>query len=252
MAPQHRRLARGTAAACTTMLAVAGLTAVNSQQDPNNIEDLPPQEIAEEAIDATKGADSLRIKGSGRSDQDKIRIDLAVDKQGECTGTLGIDGGTLRLIKIEDIIYVNGDDAFWTRTAEEEGVDAQELINLIDGRWLKVPPGADGAGDAAELCDIDALVQEFETYASDGGSKGGETEVDGQPAITLTREEDGATTITYVATEDEPYILRVVTQGGDEPGDLTLTDYDKPVSATAPSSEDVVDVDELEQLGGAS
>ncbi|MDO0939158.1 hypothetical protein QQY66_48450 [Streptomyces sp. DG2A-72] len=49
-----------------------------------------------------------------------------------------------------------------------------------------------------------------------------------QNAITLTKEEDGATTNTYVATEDEPYILRVVTKGGDEPGDLTLADYDKP------------------------
>ncbi|MGN9758127.1 hypothetical protein [Streptomyces sp. SD31] len=82
--------------------------------------------------------------------------------------------------------------------------------------------------------------------------KRGETEVDGKPTITLTKEEDGATTNTYVATEDEPYILRVVTKGGGEPGDLTLTDYDKPVSATAPSSEDVVAVEELEQLGGAS
>ncbi|SDM98409.1 hypothetical protein SAMN04487981_103158 [Streptomyces sp. cf386] len=246
MAPQHRRLSRVAAAACTTVLVMAGLTAVSTQQDPNNVEDLPPEEIAEKAIDATKGADSLRIEGSGRSDQEEIRIDFAVDKEGDCAGTVGINGGTGRLVIIGDITYVNGDDAFWTKIAEEEGVDAQELINLLDGRWLKVPPGTEGAGDMAEFCDINALVQELETYVRDGVSKGREAEVDGKPAITLTKEEDGATTDTYVATEDKPYILRVVTQGGDGPGDLTLTDYDQPVSATAPSSEDVVDVGQLE------
>lgn len=252
MAPQHRRLARGTAAACTAMLAVAGLTAVSTQPDPNNIEDLPPQEIAEKAIDATKGADSLRMKGSGRSDQDKLRIDLAVDKQGDCTGTIGINGGTGRLIRLGDVTYLNGDDAFWTKSAEEQGVDAQELITLLNGRWLKVPPGEEGAGDVAELCDLDALVQRLEPDVTDGVSKGSETEVDGKPTIMLTKEEDGVTTNTYVATEDKPYILRTVTEGGDQPGDLTLTDYDKPVSATAPSPEDVVDVEALGQLGGAS
>ncbi|MGW6910570.1 hypothetical protein [Streptomyces sp. NPDC054940] len=246
MAPQHRRLSKVAAAACTTVLVMAGLTAAGTQQDPNNVEDLPPEEIAEKAIDVTKGADSLRIKGSGRSDQEEIRIDFAVNKEGECAGTVGINGGTGRLIIIGDITYVNGDDAFWTKIAEEEGVDAQELINLLDGRWLKVPPGTEGAGDMTEFCDINALVQELETYVSDGVSKGREAEVDGKPAITLTKEGGGATTDTYVATEDKPYILRVVTEGGDEPGDLTLTDYDQPVSATAPSSEDVIDAGQLE------
>ncbi|XUL99759.1 hypothetical protein ACQ86F_22235 [Streptomyces venezuelae ATCC 10712] len=46
-----------------------------------------------------------------------------------------------------------------------------------------------------------------------------------------------------MATQGTPYVLRIVTQGGDEPGTLTFSKYGKPVAAKAPAAKDVVDTD---------
>ncbi|GGW86655.1 hypothetical protein AB0E64_39255 [Streptomyces caelestis] len=69
----------------------------------------------------------------------------------------------------------------------------------------------------------------------------GTTEVDGQQAITLTREQAGVTDRWHVATEGQPYILKSSRSGGALPGETTL-DYNKPVDAKAPPAADVVDV----------
>ncbi|MFC8761028.1 hypothetical protein ACFUAG_09975 [Streptomyces sp. NPDC057193] len=43
----------------------------------------------------------------------------------------------------------------------------------------------------------------------------------------------------------KPYVLRVVETGGKEPGTLTLSDFDKPVTAAAPPADQVVDMEQL-------
>ncbi|MFJ4567886.1 hypothetical protein ACIP4U_30190 [Streptomyces caelestis] len=77
--------------------------------------------------------------------------------------------------------------------------------------------------------------------AKTGGKKACTTEVDGQQAITLTREQAGVTDRWHVATEGQPYILKSSRSGGALPGETTL-DYNKPVDAKAPPAADVVDV----------
>ncbi|WP_455357336.1 hypothetical protein [Streptomyces sp. SYSU K217416] len=256
-----RRLLVGRAAvACTAVLAVAGLTGGRTQQDPNGVEDLPAAEIAEKGVDATKGADSLRIKGGIRSDEDgtrtDTRVDLALNKKGDCEGTVGIDGATAEIVKSGKATYLKGDSAFWKEAAAQDdgsdGAAGDMLAELLKGRWLKVPAGAEGTGDLAEVCDLDSLLKNMDADDTDGVTKGKAAEVDGKPAITLTEKEDGGTTTVYVATEDEPYILKVTKAGGDEPGEMTLTDYNKPVKPKAPPADEVVDLDELSGPGRRS
>ncbi|MEV5619036.1 hypothetical protein [Streptomyces bacillaris] len=52
-----------------------------------------------------------------------------------------------------------------------------------------------------------------------------------------------------MATKGEPYLLKVTGKGGDEPGTLDFSDYDKPVNAKAPADKDVLDLDELGEEG---
>jgi hypothetical protein len=70
-------------------------------------------------------------------------------------------------------------------------------------RWLKTPVGGDPHGLATSYCDADFWLQDAKTG---GLKKAGTTEVDGQQAITLTREQAGVTDRWHVATEGQPYI----------------------------------------------
>ena len=59
-------------------------------------------------------------------------------------------------------------------------------------------------------------------------------------------DKDGESTTLYVARDSaKPYILRVVTTGGDDPGTVTLKDYDKPVTVEAPPADQVMDMEQL-------
>jgi hypothetical protein len=97
----------------------------------------------------------------------------------------------------------------------------------------------------AQYCDADFWLQGIGTG---GLKKASTTEVDGQPAITLTREKAGATDTWYVATEGQPYILKYTSRGGGWPVESTVKDYNKPISTEAPPAEDVVDLNRFREL----
>lgn len=121
-------------------------------------------------------------------------------------------------------------------------------IKMIGDRWLKSDASSEDAKDMAALCDLDELLSEFKDVKSPA-RKGETTTVNGQEAITLTEKNGKNTYELAVATKGEPYLLKVTSKGGDEPGTLNFSDYDKPVNSKAPADKDVLDLDELGEEG---
>ncbi|MFE0176519.1 hypothetical protein ACFWZ2_29800 [Streptomyces sp. NPDC059002] len=254
---RHHLRSRRTAiaAVCLATAATVGLTACGTETKKDGATAAKPKEpfagmsggdIAEKAIKATTGAASLRIKGEVADDSSgPLRMDLALDTKGTCTGTMGTaKEGSIELIIPGDVAYMKYDEKFLRAQSKgEPAADVQASIDMMADRWLKTKVTSTDAKEIAGFCDLDALLSEFKDTGSTA-RRGGTTTVDGTPAIKLTENDGGDKYTIYVATKGKPYLLKVDKATTGKPEGLVFTDYDKPVKATAPTG-DVLDLDKL-------
>ncbi|MGW3667728.1 hypothetical protein [Streptomyces sp. NPDC005141] len=241
------------AALCLAAAATAGLTgclpgetkADSKPKEP--FAGLSGGEIADRAVKATTGATSLRMKGDVPDDEDggTIRIDMALDKKGECAGTMNMKGqGKADLIKTGDTVYMKYDEAFLrAQSGGDSKAETDGVVDMLAGKWTKMSATGSDAKDIAGFCDLDSVLADAEDVNSDA-TRGKTTTVDGTPAIVL-HEKDGKDRYTlYVATKGKPYLLRVDSTSAEDPGTITFSEYDKPVAADKPAGK-ILDLDEL-------
>ncbi|WP_406330597.1 hypothetical protein [Streptomyces sp. NBC_00203] len=241
------------AALCLAAAATAGLTGCLSGENKADSKPKGPfagltgGEIADRAVKATTGANSLRMKGDVPDDEDggTIGIDMALNKKGECAGTMSMAGqGKADLIKTGDTVYMKYDEAFLR--AQGKGQSKSEtdgVVELLAGKWTKMSATGSDAKDIASFCDLDSVLADAKNVNSDA-TRGKTTTIDGTPAIVL-HEKDGKDRYTlYVATEGKPYLLRVDSTSAKDPGTLTFSEYEKPVPAEKPAGK-ILDLDKL-------
>ena len=241
------------AALClTTATATAVLTGCGTLTKPADgkpkgpFADLSGQEIVDKAVKATTGATSLTVKGDVPDGKDTIKLDMALDRRGECAGSMSMNGqGTVDLVKTGRTVYMKYDEAFLR--AQGKGEPASEtdaVVEMLADRWAKTSATSSDAKDLASFCDLDSLLADFKDVHS-AARKGAETTVDGVPAFTLT-ENDGKDRYTiYVATQGKPYLLKIENTSAKTPEVIAFSDYDQPVPAQAPKDKDIVDLDKL-------
>ncbi|MGW3623523.1 hypothetical protein [Streptomyces sp. NPDC000880] len=202
-------------------------------------------EIANSAVRATKAATSLTLDITMKTADGPMKGYMAVSKQGDCAGTLSVgSSGTAELIKTGSTAYLRFDEAFLKE--QGKGQSAEEtaaLINMMKGRWVKTGAWDPEARDSLQLCELDKLLAGLE--ANDNAARrAGEATVNGRRAVIT--ESDGKETYTaYVAADGEPYLLKFEQLGGDEPGTMTFSEYNKPVPAKKPAANDILDLDKL-------
>ncbi|GAB2937706.1 hypothetical protein [Streptomyces heilongjiangensis] len=234
------------AALCIAAAATFSLTGCLPGDDKSNepFSGLSGGEIADKAVKATSDADSLRMKGEIQDDSagGTINLDMALNKKGDCAGTIGMKDGKADLIKTGDTIYMKYDEAFLRAQAGGSSQEETDMIvDMLAGKWTKTSATAADSKEMAAFCDLDTVLADFEDTNSDA-ERGKTTTVDGTPAILL-HEKDGKDRYTLsVATKGKPYLLRVVSKSAKEPGDMSFTDYNEPVPADAPKGK-VIDLD---------
>ncbi|MFI6280064.1 hypothetical protein [Streptomyces sp. NPDC050988] len=204
-------------------------------------------EIADQAVKATSNASSLRMKGDIKDDGSRVGLDMALDRKGECAGTMSANGqGRADLVKTGDTLYMKYDEKFLR--AQSDGASKEEtdgVVAMLAGKWTKMSATGSDAKDIASFCDLDTVLADFQDVNSDA-TRGRTTTVDGTPAIVL-HEKDGKDTYTlYVATEGKPYLLKVVSKSAEDPGTVTFGDFDTPVPAEKPAGK----VMDLNEMGG--
>ncbi|MFF5976529.1 hypothetical protein ACFY7C_34000 [Streptomyces sp. NPDC012769] len=244
---------RRAALAAALFAAVAlGATACGPSSGPASGDDAKPTgpfgdltgpQIVDKAVDGTKAATSLTLDLSLKTADGPLKAYVSTDLQGKCAGTMTFGTtGTAELLRPADkAVYLRFDEAFLKEQAKGEPEEVQKaLLKELKGRWVKTDAKDPDAKEMLELCDLKALLADFDQTTT-GTVRGVETTVGGHKALTLTQKLDGETTTFSVATEGKPHLLRVVTTGGEEPGTITFSDYDKPVVAQTPPKKDVVD-----------
>ncbi|CAM5385036.1 lipoprotein [Streptomyces tanashiensis] len=240
------------AAATVCAAVVAGVTGCSQGDDKaaDPFAGLTADAIAKKSIDTTKAATAFRMNGVGKADGEETTVDFAVDDKGNCQGTMTTPkGGKAEMLATGGTSYMKGDDAFWSSGTGEEG-GSDEMAKAVKGRWMKMPAGA--GEDEDNFCDLKKIVKDMEEDTPTKGlTREADADVDGTPTAVLSKKEKSETTTFYVAKDSaKPYILRVVTTGGDDPGTVTLSDFGKAVTVTAPPASEVVDMEEL--MKGAS
>ncbi|MFI2454276.1 hypothetical protein [Streptomyces sp. NPDC019539] len=212
----HRRRT-WTRASSAAFLAVA-LAAGGTAYAGDDIETLTARQIAEKAREALLGAQSVHItsKGDLREPGSPNELDLALDRSGNCAGTVSMgDEGSVEIIKRGATVWMKPDAAFWKNQVPGGGDTVKELVG---DRYLR------GTTDNGLL----------------------KTKVEGVDAIPLSGNLAGRTITLYVATEGKPYPVRlVVTSAGAAKATVDFTDYDKPVPTATPPADDTVDLSTL-------
>lgn len=203
-------------------------------------------DIAAKAVEATRQAKSMHVKGDTRlGDGSTVTIDVSVDQEKNCQGTIGAADTRADVRHTEATLFLRGDEQYWQNALKQQPEAARKMAPRLQGKWVKMPAN-DAA--AAGVCDKRGFVAAMDEDKSErqGMKRGDTTEVNGEEALKLTKEKSsGETLALYVATEGEPYILRTETEGGENPGSVTFSDYGKPVSPEQPPADQTVDMKEV-------
>lgn len=225
----HRKFV-ATAVACAA--ALVGVTGCFGDKDP--FEGMSAGKIADKAADATSGVDSVKLAAEGKAGGRSTSLDFSIAKGGECTGAMrNGDMGEADLLVVDKTSYMKGDAAYWKGALGDDAT-----AKKVGDRWVKVPSGQNDT-----MCDLKTLFKDSDLK---GVERGDDSEVDGKKAATLVKKRSGGETVTfYVAAEGEPYFLRAVTKGGDEPNTMNFTEFNKRVSVEAPPADEIADMKDI-------
>ncbi|MFI6050944.1 hypothetical protein ACIBCO_12760 [Streptomyces violascens] len=206
----------GTAAkdSATPQAPAAASPAVAAAASKGPDADLTGGQILTNSLKVTRQATSLHLKADIADPKEGAsRMDLSLNSKGDCTGTIAQGKDTIGIIKIGKTVYLR-----------PQGTS----------KWTKTNTASADGKDLASVCDLNNFLGGFQGEDTEA-KKGAATKVDGHPAIVLT-ERDGAENYTMdVATSGKPYLLKMVTVGGDSPGTLAFSHFGEPVHAVAPT-----------------
>ncbi|GAA3391212.1 hypothetical protein [Streptomyces roseoviridis] len=243
-------LALGAAPAAHATSPAVTVRAPSPSPDP--FKGLTADQIADRAVTATQSATSLRMAGRVVSDDQPLNVDFSLNDKNECTGAIKLKGGAAELRQTGKVTYMKGDEAFWRASMSSQRMPESRIdatIELLKGRWLKIPQDRPGTEQLSGVCDLKELLDDLgkDKERRTGLTRGPGAEVDGTPVTTLVKKANGETTTVSVAARGKPYILKVVKTGGDEPGSVTLSAYDKPVKVVVPPADQTVDLTKLDR-----
>ncbi len=229
------RLALSVALTATLVLAGCG----GDDSDSNAAEEYAEsssETIAEDLIEAMGDVESVRMAGTVTEDGEDLELDVEVNTDGECEGTIGVNGqGTIELLHLDGVSYFKADEEFWRAQA---GDAADQLMSLAGDNWVTNSSDPNGFG---ELCDFDNFVDALE--GDDTFEVEGVEEIDGEEAVKLSFEsDDGNEGVAYIAGDDPHRILRFDVP---DEGRIDFTEYDDDFSVEKPDADEIVDLADL-------
>ncbi|MEW2069304.1 hypothetical protein [Streptomyces sp. NPDC007346] len=242
----HRWVARAAAGAMAVALTVAGGAVAQADDD---IASLSAEQIADRSRDALLGVSSLHLSVRGDLDGsgEGMSVDLTLDRDGNCAGGVDMgDDGSVEIVKRADDVWLKPDKAFWETHVPTGG---STFDTILDGRYMKAKADDPRLLTVTEICDLDTYRKLITDNADAAGrgtlTKGRETEVNGAPVVPVTRARGDERVTVYVATEGEPYPVRITVRGTGEEGAVSFSGFDRPVPAETPSADETVDVTAL-------
>ncbi|GHH55852.1 hypothetical protein [Streptomyces candidus] len=186
----------------------------------------------------------MRLSSETAAGAQTSTADYALDTKGSCRGTNTLQDAKAEMRRIGPDTYIKGNAAYWTATLKQQGggAKAQKQVAAFKDKWVKLP--AAEAKAAQTGCDKDALLAAMDNDKSErqGMTRGKDTQIQGKNTAVLQKKTAKGETLTlYVATEGDPYILKLDEKGTKGTTTTSFSDYNNPVDVTAPPAGEVVD-----------
>ena len=105
--------------------------------------------IAADAKADMKDLDEVKFSGEITSDGDTITLDVQASSAGDCTGSIGIGGGTAEILAKDGTNWFKPDEAFWRANAADP---ADAIIAAVGDKWV-----LDTDSNFSQFCDLDAF-----------------------------------------------------------------------------------------------
>jgi hypothetical protein len=224
------------------MLGLIALAAVlagcGSSSSGNGVASRSASEIFAASQAAATSASSVHVAGALSSNGTPLTLDLDLASGHGGRGKVSQGGLAFELLVLDNTVYIKGSPSFYSHFG---GAAAAQLFQ---GKWLRAPVSGGELASLASLTNFGKLIDQ--SLANHGALiKGPVTTVDGQSVIELRdAAHDGSL---YVATSGHPYPVEVVKRGS-EPGRITFSRWNEPVSLSAPAG--AIDLSQLEHAGG--
>ena len=212
----------GALALCALAIAACG----SSSSSGNGEAAKSANQILSDAVSAAQGASSVRVSGSITDNGQPVSVDLKLVNGKGGSGSMTIQGAPVQIIDVNNTLYMNGSDAFWSKVGGGSAV-----VALLHGKWLKAP----ATGNFSSLASLTSIHALFSQLLNSHGTltKGSTKTVNGQSAIAITDTAKSGTI--YVATTGKPYPLQLA-KSGSSGGAVNFGQYEQAVSLSAPAN----------------
>ncbi|MCX5211411.1 hypothetical protein OG689_19320 [Kitasatospora sp. NBC_00240] len=229
----------------------AGAAAPPAKAESIAVDKLGAEEIVKQAQTAMGGLQSVKVDGTLTVDGGKLTFDLAASKAGDCTGSVGTGSeGKVEVVRIGSQTWIKPDAVFWNTVAAKEGNarSGAVLAELFKGRYITNGQDDPSLKEMAQVCDLVGAISKDDGTSGDKYTKGAAADVNGTKAFSVTAtDSDGENSTLYIATQGKPYLVRMEQTAGAEPGQLTFSDFDKPLDLKAPPADNVIDFSMVKQ-----
>jgi hypothetical protein len=208
-----------------------------------------PDQIVQKAVNDLKAAASLHISGSVVSSGTNVTIDLTDVARRGCKGTIALDSGASRsstgtaltgtadLVEVNSTVYMKLDESIFKNLSLPSSLFKSDVI----GKYIEVTSRSELA-NFAQLCDASTLASGFDKEVT-GFVKDGTATIKGQATEAFKQSTHAGSGIVYISDPSTPEIVRL--QGPASEGQINFTNYNAPVTITAPPTSDVINGSEV-------
>jgi hypothetical protein len=208
-------------------------SASGSASGSSALASLPPTSVLAKAQAAMGGAKSVHFTANSTGQNGAGGYDLKLRSNGDATGTITFDGAQLKVVRVGDVAYLSGHPDYLAALAPGQN---------LTGKWVEVPASQPAVTNLLGVADLRTGLGGVllpKGSVAFGPSKA----VDGHPTVALVETSSSGGGTVYVAADGTPYPLLIESApGSGSSSSARFSEWDQPVTVTAPPAAQVIDV----------
>jgi hypothetical protein len=221
--------ASASAAASSAPSSSAGASAGGS----STLASLPPTRVLAKAQAAVGGAKSVHFTANSTGQNGAGGYDLKLLANGNAAGTITFDGAQLKVVKIGDVAYLSGHPEYLAALAPGQN---------LAGKWVELPATHQAVTNLLAVADLRTGLGGV-LLPKGSVAFGPSKTVDGRPTVALVETSSNGGGTVYVAAAGTPYPLLIESApGSGSSSSARFSEWDKPVTVTAPAAAQVIDL----------